>query len=187
MCQLGLWEDAVIFHGEMSRLKGNYPGNIVYNGVCTGKYFVHNLAYTDESLMAAIDARYPEIRKVNTRQGYTRCSCLPVTEDSFITSDEGTYLALTDAGADVLLVSPGHVELPGFDYGFIGGCGGGLIICKNGMERRTIVFNGNLAAHPDHEKIAAFISDRNVSLKYFEEYPLRDIGSLLVDYGATLF
>lgn len=179
MCQLGLWENSKIFMGNTAELKSHYPGNVIYNALCTEKYFIHNFKYTSPALLAEASAYrdFAGLIKVNVRQGYTRCCCLPVNEDSFITSDAGIAKALKSAGADVLSISPGHISLPGFDYGFIGGCGGNIIVNK----KHTIVINGNLKAHPDYEKIADFIKVRDIKLVFFEEYPLEDIGSILLD------
>ncbi|MEI3503762.1 MAG: DUF6873 family GME fold protein [Anaerovoracaceae bacterium] len=59
------------------------------------------------------------------RQGYTRCSCLPVDGHIFHNLRPGTASPLAGYDADVLLTEPGTPRsLPGFDYGFIGGCGG---------------------------------------------------------------
>lgn len=176
MCQIGSWENSHIFMGNTSDLGSNYPGNIIYNAVCTGKYFIHNLRYTSPALLEHVKSIYTDIITVNVRQGYTRCSCLPVDDASFITSDCGIARSLSDRDAEVLLISPGHISLPGFDYGFIGGCGGQMMTAG----RRKLVFNGNLSSHPDFKKIAAFVEDRDIDVVYFEDYPLEDIGSLLV-------
>ena len=129
LCQLGLWEKAQVFHGDPEKLARNYPGNICYNAVCTGKYFIHNLQYTDPDLLAAAEAKaaaeHTGLTKIHVRQGYTRCSLLPVDDRSFITSDAGIAKTLADYDTDVLLIRPGHILLPGFDHGFIGGTGGG--------------------------------------------------------------
>lgn len=178
MCQLGLWENSRIFMGNTAELKSHYPGNIIYNALCTGKYFIHNFKYTSPALSEAVSsyAHSDGIINVSVSQGYTRCCCLPVNENSFITSDAGISKALESAGADVLLIKPGHIFLPGFEYGFIGGCGGNIIT----DNRRTVIINGNLKAHPDYEKIADFIKARDINLVFFEEYALEDIGSILV-------
>lgn len=181
MCQLGLWEKSQLFPGNIKKLGRNYPGNIIYNAVCTGKYFIHNLRYTDPMLIEAAglwhETGFPgqPFIKINVKQGYTRCCCLPVDDTSFITSDRGIARSLTEAGACVLTISEGNIDLPGFDYGFIGGCAGHLII----DGRRTVVFNGDLSSHPDYEKIAAFIKDRDIDLKFFDDHTLTDIGSIL--------
>ena len=194
MCRLGLWENAALFKGDPNRLGNSYPEDIIYNAVCTGKYFVHNLKYTDPDLMRAAEewhaASFPGcyLRFVSVPQGYTRCCCLPVDDSSFITSDEGIAKALTAAGAEVLIIEKGHIALPGFDYGFIGGCAGHLSIpaVPNCIDdpvktRKVIVFNGDLSAHPDFEAIAAFIEERGIEPVYFRGCPLTDIGSILTD------
>ena len=181
LCQLGLWEKAQIFHGDPEKLTRNYPGNIRYNAVCTGKYFIHNLQYTDPDLLAAAEAKaaaeHTSLTKIHIKQGYTRCSLLPVDDQSFITSDTGIATTLADYDTDVLLIRPGHILLPGFDYGFIGGTGGGLLLAG----RRLLVINGNIETHPDHKKIATFLEDRDIDLYYSKDSPLMDIGSILVD------
>jgi len=123
---------------------------------------------------------------VDVPQGYTRCCCLPVDDTSFITSDRGIEKALTAAGADVLLIEKGHIELPGFEYGFIGGCAGHVIMPPgdtsydyNGHMVPTILFNGDLSKHPNFESIIRFINERKIDIAYFEDYPLTDIGSIL--------
>lgn len=174
MCQMGLWENSHIFSGNTSLLKNHYPGNIIYNAVCTGKYFIHNLKHTNADLLNSAES----LEKIHVSQGYTRCSCLPVDDSSFITSDAGIASALEKAGVNVLIISPGNIRLPGFDYGFIGGTAGGIITAGG---RRTMIFNGNLSEHPDHEKIAAFIESRDIDIVYFPEYPLEDIGSILTE------
>lgn len=183
MCQLGVWDSPVLFMGNTEKLGNVYPGNIIYNAVCTGKYYIHNLKYSDSALTAAAEKRQHDIcpeqtpEKIHVSQGYTRCCCLPVDDTSFITSDRGIAASLEQAHAEVLLISAGHISLPGFDYGFIGGCAGHLMI--NG--RRTIVFNGDLESHPDCKEITSFIKDRDIDIVSFADYPLTDIGSIL--YG----
>ncbi len=196
MCRLGLWEDAAIFTGDAHRLGSDYPQDIVYNAVCTEKFFIHNLKYTDESLMRAAEewhaarfqrepvCRRRELRFISVPQGYTRCCCLPVDDSAFITSDEGIAKALDRAGADVLPIQKGHIALPGFDYGFIGGCAGHLSlqdINDPGAARRVIVFNGDLASHPDFQDIMTFIKDCGIEPIYFSDCPLTDIGSILAE------
>lgn len=193
-CRMGVWENIRLFAGNPQKLQESYPGNIRYNAICTGKYFIHNLKYTDPSLLQAArtwhQGQYQQcgssakLQMVDVRQGYSRCCCMPVDDTSFITSDQGMAKALSAHDADVLLIERGHILLPGFDYGFIGGCGGNLLIPQSIDENkaaRTIIFNGNLEAHPDYEKIAAFLSDRDIALVYFKSFPLMDIGSILTE------
>ena len=197
MCRLGLWENATLFKGDQDRLGRSYPEDIPYNAVCTGQLFIHNLKHTDPALTDAAEkwhaAFFPgrKLRFISVPQGYTRCCCLPVDDTSFITSDKGIANALASADAEVLLIEKGHVALPGFDYGFIGGCAGHLSIpavpdccdCYNdsGKTRRIIVFNGDLSAHPDFEKIISFIEERDIEPVWFRGFPLTDIGCILTE------
>lgn len=179
MCQLGLWESSHIFMGNTKSLGKKYPDDIIYNAVCTGKFFIHNLKFTDIHLLNAVQERYgKDICYVNVKQGYTRCSCLPVNETAFITSDQGISSALRNHGADVLLIESGHISLPGFDYGFIGGCGGNIII----SGRHTVIINGDITSHPDYKNIADFLKAHDIDLVFFKDYPLEDIGSILLNY-----
>ena len=179
MCQTGLWENSCIFHGSSRDLGPVYPGNIIYNAVCTGKYFIHSLKYTSPALLDHVKSRFPGITMVDVRQGYTWCSCLPVDDSSFITYDRGIASALSSFDTDVLLIQPGHIMLPGFDYGFIGGCAGNIIA----DGQRQIVFSGDLSHHPDCKKITAFIKDRDIDIVFFKDTPLTDIGSILADHS----
>ena len=163
-----LKEDA-IFLGNEQLLAPEYPGDIIYNGFSTGKYFIHDLKHTDGQLLKAVDEL--GLIKVNVKQGYACCSIVPVDEDSIITADRGIARAAEAAGIAVLTVGPGHVELPGYDTGFLGG--------TSGRVGEEIVFNGDLSAHPDFDTIREFIESRGLRIKYFESYPLRDIGSII--------
>ena len=165
-CKLGPWK---VFEGDSGKLSPKYPGDVIYNGCSTGKYFIHNLKYTDPGLLDS--AREAGLELINVRQGYGRCSILPIDEDSIITYDKGIAIVCEDAGLNVLRVAPGHVALPGYDEGFIGGTAG-----RVGDE---ILFNGDLSAHPDFGAIGDFIEERGLGMRYFEGWPLTDIGSVI--------
>ena len=51
MCKLGVMDEAPVFFGDPYRLGDRYPADVPYNAACTGKYFIHNLKYTDEKLL----------------------------------------------------------------------------------------------------------------------------------------
>ena len=162
-------KEDIIFMGNERLLKPVYPGDIIYNGFSTGKYFIHDLEHTERQLLKAVNDL--ELIPVNVKQGYACCSIVPVDEDSIITYDRGIAKAAEAAGLSVLTIGPGHVELPGYDTGFIGGTSG-----RVGDE---IIFNGDLSAHPDYFAIKDFIEERGLKVKYFSGYPLRDIGSII--------
>lgn len=191
MCKLGTGSESEIYMSpEMqcilgSKQKNNigqgnkkserslckYPYNIGYNGCVIGEYFIHNLKYTNEALIDEIRLR--GLKEVNVKQGYSKCNILTVGDTGIITSDKGIACAVEENCQDmeVLTIDPGDVRLEGFDYGFIGGSSGQI-----GSE---IVFHGDLEKHPFCEKIIRFIEKQGFGIKYFKEFPLEDIGSII--------
>lgn len=150
-------------------LKEVYPNNISLNAFSIGNYFVHNLKYTDENLLFYNKDKI----LINVKQGYTKCSCLPVSDNAFITSDVGIYKALSKYNLDILLLPPGDIVLEGLNYGFIGGTGG--LITPD-----TMAFFGDLKFYKYGEEVKKFLSKYNVKPIYLKESKLTDRGSLLV-------
>lgn len=170
MCKMGSQPDSLLFMGDPSIPKSPYPLDIPYNAVCTGTYFIHNLAYSQNALLQK--AKELGMNMIHVRQGYTKCNTVIVNENSLITSDQGIYKTLEGhSDIDCLLVQSGHVCLPGYSTGFIGGASGRI------GER--ILFHGNLKAHPNYIQIRQFIETRRLEPVWFPEFPLTDIGSII--------
>lgn len=148
---------------------GVYPATTPYNAVQIGNLLIHNLQHTDRKILKISEKL--GLIPLHVRQGYTRCNVLAIDSRSAITSDRGVSRALQAAGIDVLEVVPGHVKLPGFPCGFLGGA--------SGCIGDNIVFHGDLSAHPDFHRINDFISRRRLGIVYFKEFPLTDIGSII--------
>lgn len=178
-------EGAKLFYGDTENLGASYPEDVRYCACSTGRYFLHRLKYSDPGLLKAAESLGLEL--VDIPQGYAKCNIAVVDEGSVITSDEGIARAAgrhlgeeRERGLELLLIRPGHIELPGHPYGFIGGASGLLPPrAQDSRHRARLVFNGDLSAHPDFEKIAAFCEARGVECVYFKEYRLRDIGSII--------
>lgn len=148
-------------------LMEKYPKDIILNGVNTTDFFMHNLANTDPILLENVKGK----SLINVNQGYTKCSTVVLNQNAFITSDNSIYTALTTEGYDVLLIQPGHIHLPGLNYGFIGGtCGM--------YDSDTIIFYGSINHHPDKETILSFLKKHNVTPVYLSNSPLIDRGSI---------
>ncbi|MCI8348573.1 MAG: hypothetical protein HFE74_03925 [Firmicutes bacterium] len=167
MCNLG----EKIFHGDPGLLLPDYPGHAIYNGCSTGKFFIHNLKITSPDLMNTVD-KLNQI-KIHVAQGYTKCNCVVIDENSIITADKGIEKSAKKAGMDVLLIQPAQVNLKGYRYGFLGGA--------SGKVGNSIIFNGNITNHSDYNIIKNFIKKRDLDLVYFNQYPLTDIGSIIED------
>lgn len=168
MCRM---PDGKVIRSRDGEIGENYPDNIGFNAICLDKYFIHNLKYTNPRLKKA--AEEYGLVPINVRQGYTKCSCVVVDGKSIITADDNICKVLSELkDVDVLKIRQGHVKLPGFEYGFLGGA--------SGRVGDTIYFSGDIAAHPDWKNIFTFISNRDLKIKGFS-YPLEDIGSIIAE------
>lgn len=138
-------------HAEITicptRLSPVHPADISYNIACAGSWAFHRRQHTDPLLRGYLEKR--GIALIDIRQGYAGCSTLVVGRDSIITADASIYSAATACGADSLLITPGHIDLPGHNYGFIGGA--------TGVTGDLILVTGDLSYHPDCEEITDFI------------------------------
>ena len=149
----------------------SYPENILLNFLYFKNCLFGKAKYIDNSVKEF--CKQNNIKIVNVNQGYCRCSTLVVSDNAVITADSSIEKALKNNGAEVLKISPGHINLPGFDYGFIGGASGKI-------DKNTIVFFGNIQSHPDYRLIEAFCEKHNVKIKSLcINYPLTDIGSIV--------
>ena len=152
-----------------SKLSAAYPQDIAYNAVITRDYFIHNLKYSDPLL--AMHSIHTNKKLIQVKQGYTKCSTVVVNDDSVITADQGIYKEVK-ASMNALLIQSGNVLLGEDNNGFLGGA-------SASFEDR-IVFHGDLSQHLDFFRIEEFIEKSNKSLLYFKEFPLTDIGSVLI-------
>lgn len=182
--------NSTFFYGDVKNLGNKYPDEAIYNACATGQYFVHNLKFSDRKIRNW--AEQNKLEFVDAPQGYTRCNLLPVGPSNFITSDRGIFRALSNEGADVLLISNKNIVLEGYDYGFLAGCAGIISTSKNfehlpsfyGSSHiksadHTVVFNGDLSAHPDFEEIIDYINNCGLNVLWVRDKNLSDIGSIL--------
>ena len=172
VCKLGTSPKSPIFHGDINKLGPKYPEDVLYNAVVTEKFMICNKDTVSPELIQAAQSMYPELRLIKVKQGYTKCNVIPVDDIHFITEDRGIAKALDNVeGTECLLIDSGHVLLPGFDRGFIGGCCGRL--------GNDIWFNGDITKHPDFKNIYEMINKCGLGIKYISEKPLLDIGSII--------
>ena len=104
-----------------------------------------------------------------TKQGYTKCSCCLVDDNAIISSDIGILRAIADCGAASLEIQPGHISLPGFSSGFIGGS-------SFKLSEKVLAFTGTLDSHPDKERILSFLAWRGIQPVFLTSNSLFDIG-----------
>ncbi|MGG7143722.1 DUF6873 family GME fold protein [Clostridium nigeriense] len=164
-----LKDKGITYIESKNSLKYNYPNDIILNALILEKYFIHNLKFTDENLL---NDQKDKIL-INVKQGYTKCSCLYVSDKALITNDSGIYNSLCKYDFDILLLPPGDIILEGLNYGFIGGTGG--LINNN-----TMAFFGDLNHYKYGNEVISFLSKYNVKPIYLKNSKLTDRGSLFV-------
>lgn len=150
-------------------LKDKYPRDIILNSYSTESFFIHNTLYTDQQLLCRVQDKII----INVKQGYTKCSILPVDNKAVITNDPSIERSLKKYDFDVLLLPYGDISLPGFNYGFIGGCGG-----KTSLGE--MCFFGHLKYYKYKNEIINFLNRYNIKPIYLYNGPLIDRGSLFV-------
>lgn len=133
-----------------------------------------NALETDKGIICRADSVSERIRSmgkpiINVAQGYARCTVCKVDENAIITADPSIAIAAKDNGIDVLQICGGEIRLPGYSYGFIGGCSVRI--------GDTMYFTGDITAHPDYDSIEAFLGSHGV-----KPYSLSE--DILTDYGG---
>ena len=144
-----------------------YPDNISLNAIVLKNHLIHNLKYTDSSLL---DFSKDKV-KVNIKQGYAKCSTVVLQEKALITSDKGIYRTLIEHEFDILLLNPGDILLPGLNYGFIGGSTGLLTSNKLGIF-------GDLSYYNQGNEVLKFLKKYDIEPISLRKGPLVDRGSL---------
>lgn len=155
------------------RLGSTYPNDVKLNCLRICDALIANTRYCARKVLEC--AEEDRLRIFHVKQGYAKCSTATVGDSAAITADKGIAEALKKAGADVLLISPGHIDIPQYDYGFIGGC------CVQ-FAPDKLMFAGNVLEHPDGRKIIEFAE------KHGAEVICADLGPNkgLYDFGGAV-
>ncbi len=148
----------------------SYPLDVPLNAVTLGQVLIAN----PKTAATAILLRHKRLCAV--KQGYTKCAILPVGEDALITADAGIAGEARKLGLAVLEIEPGHILLPGYDTGFIGGASS-YAPYQNTEE---LLFCGMLEYHPQGNEIAEFCRTHGKEPISLSSEPLSDIGTLFL-------
>lgn len=154
-----------------------YPQNVPYNALLSPDLFIHRLDATDPLLMKKINdlKSRGEVRLVDVRQGYSRCSCAYVGNDSYVTEDEAMAKSLMNLGKKVFYQKHSNVYLKGFDYGFIGGALSLLPI--EGID--LLVITGDLSSYFYGDELKGFFQQRNILFECIGKGKIIDRGSII--------
>lgn len=153
-----------------SVLRKEYPNDIAYNSALVGNNLFCNEKYTDSAILDY--CRINEIKILNIKQGYAKCSICIVSDNAIITSDKNISDTAIKNNIDVLLIENKGIILKGYSEGFIGGATG-LI------ENNLLAVNGNIKLHKDYIRIKQFCREYGVDIVSLSDEPICDIGSII--------
>lgn len=158
-----------LIKGE-KKLKRNYPDNIAYNVARVGEYAIHNFKYTDEKLIYYL--KKENIKFINVNQGYSKCSTSIINNNAIITSDKSINNSCRKYNIEVLLIKEGFIDLPGLNYGFIGGSSAVI-------STKEILFTGNYGNHPNYNEINDFLLKNGKTPIILSNDNIIDLGSII--------
>ncbi len=147
-----------------------YPRDAAYNIARIGNVAFHNTHHTDPIITESF--KKMGIRMVHVRQGYAKCAMAPVRDNALITADRGIARAARAEKLDVLEIVPGHISLPGYPYGFIGGA---VVL----LSADTAYITGSLAQHPSKMEIFNFFKKYGIKIEEGSIPIPMDIGSVI--------
>ena len=147
-----------------------YPRDVLFNAVPFG----NTLLCRKDAVAHEIGACYSKILSV--KQGYAKCSVLPITNRALITQDPSIAKNATQNGFSVLQIQSGGIRLTGYDTGFLGGAASFAPY----QEPCEIFFCGKLEAHADAEKIKTFCHAHQKQPISLGDFPLTDVGTIFL-------
>ncbi len=149
------------------KIAGEYPSDIKLNVALFSGNAVGAFRYTESAVLDNIT----DYKKFDVKQGYSKCSILPINDNALITDDTSIYNALKNA-FNVLLVEKGDITLVGHGYGFIGGASAKI-------SKDEIFFFGDIRNHRSYKEISEFLFLHNCKAVYPENVPLTDVGGMV--------
>ncbi len=147
-----------------------YPRDALCNVLSWGRWAIGNVCSVDKNITKMV--KRLGLQWLQVRQGYAACSTALVDNTSAMTADAGIAQALKAAGMDVLMLAPGGIRLPGYQYGFIGGCCGKL-------APDQMAFAGSLDSHPEGKRIWSFLRSRDIHVMELWKGELWDVGGII--------
>jgi len=146
-----------------------YPETIYLNALTTKDFFLHHTTTVAKKLAAYAASSHR--KEIQVKQGYVRCTTLPLSETVWVTSDPNIYASCQSENLSLTFIRTGFIKLEGHAYGFIGGTGG--------VIHKTLYLNGDPSKHPDFPLIKACCEQLNLRIFFVPRKPLTDIGGIL--------
>lgn len=151
-----------------SRINNDYPFTAKYNAVVTNEYLIHNSKITDDAILKLTSNK----KTLDVKQGYARCSLLPLKMNHFVTSDKGIEKRILAEGLSCLYASPEKILLPGCKHGFFGGA------C--GVVENFVFILGSLNDLAEGKKVKNFLNELEYKIIELYDGKLFDGGSIII-------
>ena len=146
-----------------------YPKDAVLNILTMGDNVFCRTDSVSRTLMSHLKSLGKAV--IGVKQGYPRCTVLKLTDSSAVTADRGMAKALINEGIRVTLIEEGHISLPPYKYGFIGGCAG--------IDGDCVYFAGCIEEHPSYNEIRSAIEAEGLFPVSLGRGRLHDVGGIL--------
>lgn len=144
-----------------------YPSDIGLNCAIGNGFIICRAASADPTVLCIAEKLGYDV--IDVKQGYAGCSCI-VCENAVITSDTGIYNSVIASGRESLLVPNSGIVLPGYNTGFIGGCGG--------FSSGVLYFTGDINSVPAGGLIRGFAKRRGYDIVLLSTGKLTDFGGI---------
>ena len=161
------------FHLTSDEVGAEYPRDVGLNALLMGNKLFCRVASASKALIE--QAKAHGLKIIDVKQGYPACTVLKLSDKAAITADCGMAKALTKEGIHVTLIDEGHITLPPYEHGFIGGAGE---VCRN-----QLYFFGDPSTHPDFKKIKAAAESEGLTIVPLSNGTLRDLGGIIFTEG----
>lgn len=125
-----------------------------------------------QKLIARRDALAPELLPylaANTKQGYAGCSSLYI-KNTLVTADPSMIQAAQKCDIPVHRLPQGGILLPGYNTGFIGGCGG--------VWENAVYLFGNPDSCAQGHALKKYCQHVNIAVVSLCDAPLSDFGGI---------
>lgn len=146
-----------------------YPHDILLNAAPIGKRLFCLRGHTATEL-----TEHPDFKICSVRQGYAKCSTVPVGEHALITEDPSIAAVAESEGLEVLRVAQNAVRLEGYSTGFLGGASS--FSPYRGLSE--LFFCGSLDSHIDAKRISTFAAEHGFESVSLASFPLTDVGTM---------
>ncbi|MBQ8603727.1 MAG: hypothetical protein IJ410_02630 [Oscillospiraceae bacterium] len=150
---------------ECENLKPGYTTESLLNFIINNEYIIYNPK-------TALNVNR-DLKRIEVKQGYTKCSTVCVNSGAYITDDESIYKILTENKIDCLKIEKGDIRLDGYNYGFIGGA-------SVKLNDKEILFFGDIKNKKDKASVVNFLNKYGMKAIFIENKKMTDIGSALI-------